>query len=127
MVINFDVPHDAEDYVHRIGRTARAQADGTAITFVSERDQQKFGAIERFLEKEVRKCDIPAEFGEAPKYNPSPRRSSNNRRRPQNRKKTSGTKASNTGSHKSSTTKTAQTPSRRPRQKKSFHQKPKSE
>ncbi len=127
MVINFDVPHDAEDYVHRIGRTARAQADGTAVTFVSERDQQKFGAIEHFLDKEVRKCDIPAEFGEAPKYNPSPRRSSNNRRRPQNRKKSGGTKAGNTNTPKSATQKTAQTSSRCPRQKKSFHQKPKSE
>lgn len=73
MVVNYDVPHDAEDYVHRIGRTARAQADGTAVTFVSEQDQQKFGYIERFLEKEIRKNPIPKSIGEGPRYNPERR------------------------------------------------------
>ena len=73
MVVNYDVPHDAEDYVHRIGRTARAQADGTAVTFVSEQDQQKFGYIERFLEKEIRKNPIPESIGEGPRYNPERR------------------------------------------------------
>lgn len=49
LVINYDVPHDPEDYIHRIGRTARANADGTAITFVSEKEQGKFHRIELFL------------------------------------------------------------------------------
>lgn len=49
-VINYDVPHDSEDYVHRIGRTARANNDGIAITFVSEKEQRKFKDIEKFLD-----------------------------------------------------------------------------
>jgi superfamily II DNA/RNA helicase len=73
MVVNYDVPHEAEDYVHRVGRTARANSDGKAVTFVSERDQQKFGSIERFLEYEVRKETMPAEVGEGPKYEPNRR------------------------------------------------------
>lgn len=51
MVLNYDVPHDPEDYIHRIGRTARANAEGLAITFVSEKEQGKFHRIEQFLEK----------------------------------------------------------------------------
>lgn len=68
MVVNYDVPREAEDYVHRIGRTARAGAGGKAVTFVSERDQQRWAGIERFLGSEVRREEIPAEFGEAPEY-----------------------------------------------------------
>lgn len=68
MVINYDVPHDAEDYVHRIGRTARANRDGRAITFVSQDEQRSFRFIEKFLEKEVEKEPVPAEFGEVPEY-----------------------------------------------------------
>lgn len=63
MVVNYDVPHEAEDYVHRIGRTARANADGKAVTFVSERDRQRFARIEDFLEIKVRREDVPEEFG----------------------------------------------------------------
>ncbi|MDE6276586.1 MAG: DEAD/DEAH box helicase [Muribaculaceae bacterium] len=63
MVVNYDVPHDAEDYVHRIGRTARANADGVAITLVGEKDRRKFRDIERFLGYSVRKGEIPAELG----------------------------------------------------------------
>lgn len=70
LVINFDVPNDAEDYVHRIGRTARANSDGVAITFISEKDQSKFKAIETFLHKEIYKIPIPAELGNGPEYNP---------------------------------------------------------
>lgn len=62
MVINYDVPHDAEDYVHRIGRTARAQRDGIAITFVSDKDMRYFSDIERFLEKEIAKKVCPKEL-----------------------------------------------------------------
>ena len=68
MVVNYDVPHEAEDYVHRIGRTARAGAGGKAVTFVSERDQQRWAGIERFLGSEVRREEVPAEFGDAPEY-----------------------------------------------------------
>jgi ATP-dependent RNA helicase RhlE len=75
LVINFDVPHDGEDYVHRIGRTARAEADGTAYTLINEKEQRKFFDIERLIEKEVTKCAIPDELGEQPEYNVSERRS----------------------------------------------------
>lgn len=64
VVVNYDVPHDAEDYVHRIGRTARANAEGAAITLVGERDRRKFKLIERFLGYEVKKCQLPGEEGE---------------------------------------------------------------
>lgn len=68
MVINYDVPRDAEDYVHRIGRTARADRDGEAITFVSKEDFRRLAAIERLLEKEVPKQSVPPELGETPEY-----------------------------------------------------------
>ena len=68
MVINYDVPHDAEDYVHRIGRTARADRDGKAITFVNEDDIYFFQQIESFLEKEIENAQLPAELGEGPEY-----------------------------------------------------------
>lgn len=68
MVINYDVPHDTEDYVHRIGRTARANRDGRAITFVSEEDQYWFQQIEKFLEKVVDKIPLPEGCGEGPEY-----------------------------------------------------------
>ena len=70
LVINYDVPHDNEDYVHRIGRTARANNDGVAITFVSEKEQGNFRNIERFLDKDIYKIALPAELGEAPEYAP---------------------------------------------------------
>jgi superfamily II DNA/RNA helicase len=73
LVVNWDVPDDGEDYVHRIGRTARAEADGTAYTLVSEADQRKFGAIEALLEKEVEKAPVPAELGPTPAYEPNKR------------------------------------------------------
>ncbi len=74
LVINYDVPHDAEDYVHRIGRTARASAKGMSITFVSEEEQYKFKQIESFLEKDIYKIPLPAEIGEAPLYEPEKHR-----------------------------------------------------
>lgn len=70
MVVNFDVPHEAEDYVHRIGRTARAGMDGKAVTLIGNRDQQRFGLIEDFLGSEVRKEPLPESFGETPEYRP---------------------------------------------------------
>ncbi len=88
LVINYDVPHDSEDYVHRIGRTARANNDGVAITFVSEKEQGSFKAIERFLEKDIYKIPIPEELGEAPEYNPKSfggNKRGNDGRKPRNR------------------------------------------
>ena len=80
IVINFDVPHDAEDYVHRIGRTARADRDGQAITLVNERDIQRFVQIERFLGHEIEKLPLPEGAGEGPEYKvPEKRKSSSGR------------------------------------------------
>lgn len=73
LVVNFDVPREAEDYVHRIGRTARAGAGGSAVTLVSEREQRWFGELEDFLGYEVAKNEVPAELGEAPAYEPKRR------------------------------------------------------
>ena len=70
MVVNYDVPREAEDYVHRVGRTARANTDGMAVTFVSERDQPRFAFIEHFLGKDVRKAELPPEIGNGPQYRP---------------------------------------------------------
>ena len=104
MVINYDVPHDAEDYVHRIGRTARAQRDGVAITFVAEKDMRCFSEIERFLERDIQKNPLPEGLGEAPEYHKSsPHKSSRGRGgrrrggKPQgrNRKKNSKEKKNN--------------------------------
>ncbi len=70
MVINFDVPPDAEDYVHRIGRTARAQSDGIAYTFINQRDQRRFLSIEELIEKVIEKKPVPEALGDAPAYDP---------------------------------------------------------
>lgn len=70
LVINFDVPNDAEDYVHRVGRTARAKATGVALTLVNEDDMYKFKRIEEFIENEVMKIPLPPSLGEGPKWNP---------------------------------------------------------
>lgn len=80
LVINFDVPNDGEDYIHRIGRTARASSLGTAITFISEAEQNKFAAIETLLEKQVDKIPVPEEFGATPAYAPRPGRGQHTRR-----------------------------------------------
>lgn len=78
LVINYDVPNDSEDYVHRIGRTARANNDGVAITFVNEKEQSNFKNIENFLEKEIYKIPVPSELGESPEYAPRTRSNSHN-------------------------------------------------
>lgn len=75
LVINYDVPNDGEDYVHRIGRTARAETDGMAYTFISEKEQNKFSTIEQLIGNEVPKVPVPEQFGPAPAYNPKTRRS----------------------------------------------------
>lgn len=70
LVINFDVPGDAEDYIHRVGRTARAEATGVALTFINPQDQRKFRNIEQLIGSEVMKIPLPADLGSAPEYSP---------------------------------------------------------
>ena len=71
LVINFDVPHDGEDYVHRIGRTARAKAEGSAYTLVTPQEQYKFSGIEKLMELKVPVGLVPKELGETPVYDPA--------------------------------------------------------
>lgn len=83
LVINYDVPHEAEDYVHRIGRTARAERDGQAITLVCPEDMRYFKQIEHFLKRDIEKVSLPQGLGEAPEYKVKQR--SNSSRRPNSR------------------------------------------
>lgn len=76
LVINFDVPPDPEDYIHRIGRTARAETTGTAITFVNEKDQRRFSFIEDLIGREIARVALPEELGESPLYQPEVKRKS---------------------------------------------------
>lgn len=101
LVINYDVPHDCEDYVHRIGRTARANNDGCAITFVSETEQTKFYQIERFLDKTIYKLQIPDQIGEGPEY--APKTANNNK----NRKKRNGKRIIGKSNNKRNNNKTS--------------------
>lgn len=73
MVVNYNVPQDAADYVHRIGRTGRAEAQGIAFTFINEEDMANFGEIEKLIEKEVRKVKLPDHIGDGPVYDPNKR------------------------------------------------------
>ena len=75
LVINFDVPSDAEDYVHRVGRTARAASTGEAITLVNEADIYKIKKIERLIEKQIPRYPLPNELGEGPSWTDSGSRS----------------------------------------------------
>lgn len=77
LVINWDVPPDPEDYVHRIGRTARAETTGTAVTLINERDQRKFLAIERLIGDTIPKLPLPEAVGEGPGYTPEVKQKSN--------------------------------------------------
>ncbi|HJU45147.1 MAG TPA: helicase-related protein, partial [Chitinophagaceae bacterium] len=74
LVINYDMPRDVEDYVHRIGRTARAEADGVAFTIVGEREHRKFSAIELLLGKEIPRGYLHAETDPGPSYHPHGRK-----------------------------------------------------
>lgn len=74
LVVNYDVPREAEDYVHRVGRTARADRHGRAVTFINPDDQYRFQRIERLLEAEVPKGVVDEKFGDAPIYNPTPKK-----------------------------------------------------
>jgi superfamily II DNA/RNA helicase len=71
LVLNYDVPRDAEDYIHRVGRTARAETTGIALTFVGPEDQRKFQRIEQLIEAEVPKLPLPERLGPGPEYNPA--------------------------------------------------------
>ena len=86
LIINYDVPQDAEDYVHRVGRTARADATGVALTLINEDDMYKFHQIEQLIEKEVFKIPMPARLGEGPEwkissFNRKPRKGNYNKRK----------------------------------------------
>ena len=82
LVVNYDVPPNEEDYVHRIGRTARAERKGEGITLVTPDDMRRFGKIEKLIEKEVPKLEVPASLGATPTYDP---KSSGSRGREGNR------------------------------------------
>lgn len=83
LVINYNVPHDAEDYVHRVGRTARAEKTGVAITFINEKETRNFKKIEELIQSEVRKLPLPQALGSGPKFEVNRR---DNNRRPIRRK-----------------------------------------
>ena len=83
LVINYDVPSDPEDYIHRIGRTARAETTGTAITLVNERDNRKLKTIEEMIGKEITQNPLPVELGETPVFRD--RKPSDDRNRNRNR------------------------------------------
>jgi superfamily II DNA/RNA helicase len=74
LVLNFDTPHDGEDYIHRIGRTARAETDGTAYTFVNPKEQNKFASIESLLGHQIPKAKVPGHLGHVPLYRPRQQR-----------------------------------------------------
>ncbi|MGI4751691.1 MAG: DEAD/DEAH box helicase [Janthinobacterium lividum] len=80
LVINYDVPHDPEDYIHRIGRTARAETTGTAITFINEKDQRKFSNIESLIGRPIEQKPLPEALGEGPVYQPELKRSSGHKK-----------------------------------------------
>lgn len=73
LVVNFDAPHDAEDYVHRIGRTARAATKGTAITLVNAKDKRKLDNIEKLIDRKIDRMPLPEHFSQAPVEPASPK------------------------------------------------------
>ena len=87
LVINFDTPYDAEDYVHRVGRTARANTKGEAITLVSEKDMRKMAQIERLIEAEVPRMELPIELGPGPEWKVSSAGNGKKKKRPFRKKK----------------------------------------
>jgi len=90
LIINYDVPHDAEDYVHRVGRTARADATGVALTLISDKDMGKFQQIEQLIEREVIKLPLPKDLGDGPGWKPGRPRGNSGRRKFSGRKKGAG-------------------------------------
>ena len=95
IVINYDVPGDCDDYIHRVGRTARANNTGRGITLVSVNDQQAFGRIEKFIGKPIDKIGLPAELGEAPEYNPAKKKPEQGKKRSYGSKGRGGKKGDN--------------------------------
>ncbi len=91
LIINYDVPNDAEDYVHRVGRTARADKKGAAFTFIGPKEQRSFAQIEELIELEVTKAKVPDYIGDTPEYNANSPRSNRNSKKG----KRSGRKKSN--------------------------------
>lgn len=91
LVINFDTPYDAEDYVHRVGRTARANTKGEAITLVNEKDMRKLAQIERLIEAQVERMSLPEALGNGPEWNvnSAPNKNGNKGRKPFHKKKPS--------------------------------------
>ena len=89
MVINYDVPHDAEDYVHRVGRTARANTKGEAVTLINQKDMYRFRKIEKLIETSIPKLAPPEELGEGPEWQDQKKKSGNNFKKNTNRKKNS--------------------------------------
>ncbi|NOX84543.1 MAG: DEAD/DEAH box helicase [Chlorobi bacterium] len=71
LIVNYDVPGDAEDYVHRVGRTARADASGVAVTFINDEDMYKFRRIEKLIGQEITKLILPVDLGHGPEWNPN--------------------------------------------------------
>src|SRR5690606_31208610 len=84
LVINFDTPHDAEDYVHRVGRTARANTKGEAITLVNKKDMRRLAQIERLIEAEIPRLTLPQELGPGPEWEVSSKPKSNFKNRKKN-------------------------------------------
>lgn len=90
LVLNYDVPPDPEDYVHRVGRTARAERTGTAITFISPKDMSRFGTIEQMIGYEVDKMPLPEDFEPGPAYEPERRERGRGQRRSGGGNRTAG-------------------------------------
>lgn len=95
LVVNYDVPPDPEDYIHRVGRTARAERTGTAITFVSPRDQRRFLAIERLMDRKVDEAALP-EGIESDAGTSSEERPKRGNRHPRKNRKSGGRKPAGT-------------------------------
>jgi len=87
LIINYDVPNDGEDYIHRIGRTARAESHGMAFTLINEKEQGRFAEIEALLGKPVPKAKLPQSIGEGPAFNPRKSRMRNQRFRKKSARK----------------------------------------
>jgi ATP-dependent RNA helicase RhlE len=98
LVINYDVPGDAEDYIHRVGRTARAESTGVALTFINPHDQRKFQKIEELIGYEVKKLPIPSQLGEGPAYDPKAN-AGKPQRKPFNKGKGGGGHKGSSGGH----------------------------
>lgn len=108
IVINYDVPGDQDDYIHRVGRTARANAKGRGITLVSEKDQIAFKRIEDFIGKSIEKMPLPDGLGDAPEY--SPVKNKNSRQNNKRRKKDNPSSRNNRSEKKGASPTTPNTP-----------------